>query len=292
MKKVKLGQTEIEVSRLGIGTGTGDQFGNCAQALMDKNELVKLLLYSFDCGINFWDTAFQYETYPHIKEALKQVNRKDIVLATKLATASEKETTRDFNITLKDLNTDYIDVCLLHGVRTKAEFESRYAAFNTLMKIKKEGKIRAIGLSVHGLSALQYVLEIPEIDVVWARINYAGLIMDTHNLGVYDQLASIHLLKKFLKCFIPRKILSSIRPKTEAHAISKDEHREVVDTLQKIHSQSKGIVGMKVLAEGRLKNDVKSSIKYVNALPFVDSFIIGMLNKKEIEENCKIVNAL
>ncbi len=80
---------------------------------MDKNELAELLLYSFDCGINLWDTAFQYNTYPHIKEALKQVNRKDVVLATKLTTANEKETIRDFNITLKDLNIDYVDVCLL-----------------------------------------------------------------------------------------------------------------------------------------------------------------------------------
>ena len=47
---------------------------------------------------------------------------------------------------------------------------------------------------------------------------------------------------------------------------------------------------MKVLAEGELRNDVEKAVKYVNSLPFVDSFIIGMLNKKEIDENCKIVN--
>jgi len=42
--------------------------------------------------------------------------------------------------------------------------------------------------------------------------------------------------------------------------------------------------------EGVLRNDAEKAVKYVNALPFVDSFIIGMLNKKEIDENCKIVN--
>jgi hypothetical protein len=47
---------------------------------------------------------------------------------------------------------------------------------------------------------------------------------------------------------------------------------------------------MKVLAEGVLRNDAGKAVKYVNSLSFVDSFIIGMLNKKEIDENYKIVN--
>lgn len=145
MRKVKLGKTGIEVSRLGIGTGTGLPSGHCAQALMDKNELSRLLLYALDCGINFWDTAFQYNTYPHIREALKQVSRKDVVLATKLTTADEKETIRDFNITLKDLSTDYIDVCLLHGVRTNTELQARYGALSAMVKLKEEGKVRAVG---------------------------------------------------------------------------------------------------------------------------------------------------
>ena len=290
MKRVELGKTGIEVSRLGIGTGTGLPSGHCVQALMDKNELARLLLYALDCGINLWDTAFQYNTYPHIKEALKQVSRKDVVLTTKFSAAKEKETLRDFNITLKDLNTDYIDVCLFHGVRTNAELQMRTGAFNAMVKLKKEGKIRAVGLSSHGLSALKSVLEMPEMDLVWARVNYAGLNMDTGCLGMYDQMASVYWLKKFVK-LLPERVTSFIRPKTNLQPpIPDDVHEEVMNTLQNIHSQSKGIIGMKVLAEGELRNDAKKAVEYVNSLPFVDSFIIGMLNKKEIDENCKIVN--
>jgi predicted aldo/keto reductase-like oxidoreductase len=289
MKRVELGKTGIEVSRLGIGTGTGLPSGHCAQALMDKSELSRLLLYALDCGINLWDTAFQYNTYPHIKEALKQVNRKDVVLATKLTTANEKETIRDFNITLKDLNIDYVDVCLLHGVRTDTELQIRSGAFNAMVKLKKEGKIRATGLSSHGLSALKSVLEMPEMDLVWARVNYAGLNMDSGCLGMYDQMASVYWLKKCVR-FLPKRVKSLIRPKANSQPIPEDARKDVADTLKEIHSQSKGIVGMKVIAEGVLRNDAKKAVKYVNSLPFVDSFIIGMLNKKEIDENCKIVN--
>jgi len=290
MKKVELGKTGIKVSRLGIGTGTGLPSGHCAQALMDTNELAGLLLYSLDRGINHWDTAFQYNTYSHIKEALKQIRRTDVVLTTKFSAAHEKEIIRDFNTTLKDLNVDYVDVCLLHGVRTNTELQMRSGALNAMVKLKKEGKVRAIGLSSHGLSVLKSVLEMPELDLVWARINYAGLNMDSECLGMYDQMASVYWLKKCYK-ILPERVKLLIRPKATHEPIAEDERNEVEATLQKIHSQSKGIVGMKVLAEGMLRDDAEKAIKYVNSLSFVDSFIIGMLNKEEIDENCRIVNA-
>jgi predicted aldo/keto reductase-like oxidoreductase len=275
---------------LGIGTGTGLPSGHCAQALMETNELSGLLLYSLDCGINHWDTAFQYNTYPHIKKALQQISRSDVVLTTKFSAAHEKETIRDFNITLKDLNVDYVDVCLLHGVRTNTELKMRSGALDAMVKLKKEGKVRAIGLSSHGQSALKSVLEIPELDLVWARINYAGLNMDSECLGMYDQMASVYWLKKCYK-LLPERVKLLIRPK-RAHLqpIPEDARNEVEETLQKIHSQSKGIVGMKVLAEGMLRDDAEKAVKYVDSLPFVDAFIIGMLNKEEIDENCRIVN--
>ena len=290
MKKVEIGKTGIKVSRLGIGTGTGLPSGYCAQALMDTNELAGLLLYSLDRGINHWDAAFQYNTYSHIKEALKQVRRTDVVLTTKFSAAHEKETIRDFNTTLKDLNVDYVDVCLLHGVRTNTELQMRSGALNAMVKLKQEGKVRAIGLSSHGLSVLKSVLKMPELDLVWGRINYAGLNMDSECLGMYDQMASVYWLKKCYK-LLPERVKLLIRPKANHKPIAEGERNEVEATLQKIHSQSKGIVGMKVLAEGMLRDDAEKAIKYVNSLSFVDSFIIGMLNKEEIDENCRIVNA-
>ena len=290
MKKVELGKTGIKVSRLGIGTGTGLPSGHCAQALMETKELSRLLLYSLDCGINHWDTAFQYNTYPHIKKALQQIRRSDVVLTTKFSAAYEKEAIRDFNITLKDLNVEYVDVCLLHGVRTNTELKMRSGALDAMVKLKKEGKVRAIGLSSHGLSVLKSVLEMPELDLVWARINYAGLNMDSECLGMYDQMASVYWLKKCYK-LLPERVKLLIRPKASHEPIAEDERNEVEATLQKIHSQSKGIVGMKVLAEGMLRDDAEKAVKYVNSLSFVDSFIIGMLNKEEIDENCRIVNA-
>ncbi len=126
---------------------------------MDTNELAGLLPYSLDRGINHWDTAFQYNTCPHIKEALKLVRRTDIGLTTKFSAAHEKETIRGFNTTLKDLNVDYVDALY----EDKTELQMRSSVLHAMVKLKKEGKVRAIGLSFHGQSTLKSVLEIPKL---------------------------------------------------------------------------------------------------------------------------------
>ncbi|MBE0426666.1 MAG: aldo/keto reductase [Nitrospirae bacterium] len=289
MERVKLGKTGIEVSKMGIGTGTAHHSGCFAQSLMDIKDLARLLIYAFDRGINFWDTAFQYRTYLHIREALKQVIRSEIVLSTKFTTAEKSETIRDFDSSLKELCIDYFDICLIHGVRKESEFNRRSGAFRALLELKRAGKIRAIGLSSHGLGALRTALKIPEIDVVWARVNYAGIYMDTHRLPLYDELATIPWLKRVVK-HLPVRFLDMIRPKPEIQRLTQHDLQKVEDTLQKIHAQAKGIVGMKVLLEGHLVKDVRKALEYVRNLSFVDAFVVGMMNMKEVEENCKIIN--
>jgi aryl-alcohol dehydrogenase-like predicted oxidoreductase len=272
MKRIRLGSTEIEVSRLGIGTGTAHPSGHCAQALMGREELSGLLVYAFEHGINFWDTAFQYNTHLHVREALKTVKRKDVVITTKLITSGVKDTIRDFRSSLKELNIDYLDVCLVHGVRTERELRKRSGALDTLLEFRRKGWVRAVGISSHGLSALRSVLKMPEIDLVLARINFAGICVDRCSLGLYG-------------------LISVVRTGSGPPKGSLNDLMEVENTLKQLHSRSKAIVGMKVMAEGRLGDKAEKALTYVNNLPFVDSFIVGMLNKKEIEENCKTVNS-
>lgn len=289
MERVKLGKTSIIVSKLGIGTGTEHPSGHCAQALMCKDELSNLLLFALERGINFWDTALQYETQPHIREALKQVQRDKVVISTKLVSSGLQETRDKLDKALFELGVDYVDICLVHGVRTNQELERRRGALEALLQGKEAGKIRAVGISSHGQSALQAVDKIPEVDLVLARINFAGLNMDTPSHSLYDQLASVNRLKRLVQALLPKKLISEIRRRSSGVATSETNRQVVEEILRSIHAQGKGIVGMKLIAAGRLRHQAPEAVRYVRDLPFVDAFVIGMLNKEEIIENCRLV---
>jgi aryl-alcohol dehydrogenase-like predicted oxidoreductase len=290
MEKVRLGKSGIEVSRLGMGTGTANPSGICIQSGMDVNELAGLLVYAFEKGINFWDTAFRYGTYPHIREALRRTGRDGIVLATKFITSSVDDTLKDFESSLRALDTDYLDICLLHGVRTRIEFKKRLGALETLIRLRDEGKVVAVGFSSHGLGALRYGLGIPDLDVVWARINHAGLNMDTADLGIYDRLSSIPILRKIAEG-LPRRVISLIRPAPDSQKLTPDERSGVEAVLNEMHSRKMGVVGMKVLAEGLLKDDPEKAVGYVKGLSFIDAYVMGMMSKNEIDENIRLTGA-
>jgi len=106
-------------------------------------------------------------------------------------------------------------------VRTGRELKSRLASLDAMLEFKRHGKVRAVGISSHGLDALKTAAEMPDIDVVWARINFAGLYMDSNSLTLYDQFASISWLKKVVKTLVPKKVISAIRPSPESQVISR-----------------------------------------------------------------------
>jgi aryl-alcohol dehydrogenase-like predicted oxidoreductase len=282
MKRVMLGRTGIEVSRLGIGTGTEHPSGCTAQSLMDRGELARLLLYALERKINLWDTAFTYGTYAHIREALRSVRRQDVVLVSKLTSTTEAEALRDFDQSLRDLGTDYLDVCLLHGLRTEREFRAKQGAMDTLLRIREQGKLRAVGMSSHGLSAMRYCLDLPEIDLVWARINMAGVNMDSQSLGLYDALASVPLLKR-AAMMMHGRLRSGIRQMAQSKGLTPEGRKLVDKTLRALHSAGKGIVGMKLLGAGRLSDDAEAALEYARGLEFVDAHIVGMLSEVDID---------
>ena len=177
--KVMLGNTGIEVSRLAMGTGTHgvNKSSNQSRALGIQG-VAKLLLTSFDNGVNFWESADQYGTHPHLKEALKSVNREDVVLLTKTHATTEAEMKADLDRYRKEMNVDYIDILLLHALTNPQWNEARRGAMDYLEKARQDGLIRAHGVSCHSLGALETAANEPWVQVDLARMNPAGLRMD------------------------------------------------------------------------------------------------------------------
>jgi predicted aldo/keto reductase-like oxidoreductase len=293
MKKIILGKTVIEVSYLGIGTGTTDYaVARTKQSMLDEKELADLLLRGFELGITHWDTATGYDTYRHIALALKNVQRSSVVITTKITSITARAAESDILTSCQELGTDYIDICLLHGVRNAADFKRRRRVLDAVLKLKQRGIIRAVGLSAHGIEALEEASSTGDIDVVWARMNHAGLHMDTREFGFYDRISSIGLLKKIAK-FLPTKAVDLVRPDHETPVPASSQNRaEIAALLERLHRDGKGIVGMKVMGEGHLGMNPEKAIQYLVGLPYVDAIIVGMLDEQELHKNYSILHQI
>jgi aryl-alcohol dehydrogenase-like predicted oxidoreductase len=178
MDIVEFGKTGLMVSRLAFGTGTHGWAGRSQQTDLGLDGLADLLRLAYDRGVNFWDAADAYGSHPHIAKALAGLPRDKVVIATKTTAKSAGQVTQKVERFLRELSTDVIDVVLLHFV-TQADWPRTHAgAMEALSRAKAQGKVRAVGVSCHGLGPLHAAAETDWAEVVLARINPAGVNMD------------------------------------------------------------------------------------------------------------------
>jgi aryl-alcohol dehydrogenase-like predicted oxidoreductase len=194
---VTLGKTGIKVSRLAMGTGThGFAYRSNQTEELGIKGLADLLVAAFEQGINFWDSADQYGTHPHLKEALKHIKRDKVVILTKTEAATSDEMKSDLDRFLKELGTDYIDILLLHLMRSSDWPKEKEGAMEVLEKARKEGIIRAHGVSCHTIRALEAASNSDWVQIDLARINPEGVLMDDDVPVVVKVLKKMHELGK------------------------------------------------------------------------------------------------
>lgn len=177
--KVPLGNTGLEVTRLAMGTGTNGVGGSSKQTRsLGIKGVGDLLHAAYDQGVMFWDSADQYGSHPHMKEALKYVPREDVIILTKTHATTEKEMKADLDRFRKEIGTDYIDIMLLHCMTRENWPDIKRGAMNVLSEARQDGIIKTHGVSCHSLSALKTAAKEDWVQVDLARINPAGVIMD------------------------------------------------------------------------------------------------------------------
>lgn len=135
-----LGSTKLKVFPIGFGTGFSDT------EYSEPKKIVNILKKAIDSGINLIDTAENYGnglSEELVGKAIKR-NRSKILLATKFSpeNSSYQQVIKSCNLSLKRLNTDYIDIYQFHWPNPTIPLEE---SVNALKKLKKDGKIRYIG---------------------------------------------------------------------------------------------------------------------------------------------------
>ncbi len=153
MQTMRLGRTGLVVSRVGFG---GIPIQRCSE-----DGAVAVVRRCLRLGITFYDTANGYTTSEErIGKALSG-RRRDVVIATK-TTARDKATAAEhLELSLKRLDTEYLDLWQFHNVSTSEAYEQVLGpggAMEVAQEALKGGKIRHIGISSHSIeSALQAV---------------------------------------------------------------------------------------------------------------------------------------
>jgi aryl-alcohol dehydrogenase-like predicted oxidoreductase len=177
--RVKLGNTGIEMSRMAMGTGTNGYGGSSDQTRrLGIKGVSDMLRAGFDEGINFWETADQYGSHPHVAAALKKVEREKVVILTKSNSTTYKDMKKDLDRFRIELGTDYMDIILLHAVTDPDWNQKLNGAMEALAEAKEEGILRAHGVSCHSIGALETAADEPWVDVDLARFNPGGARMD------------------------------------------------------------------------------------------------------------------
>jgi aryl-alcohol dehydrogenase-like predicted oxidoreductase len=196
MDTVEFGKTDLRVSRLAFGTGTHGWAGRSQQTDLGVDKLADLLRLAYDHGVNFWDSADMYGSHPHIAKALTGLPRDKVVIATKTTAKSREQITQNIERFLRELGTDVLDVVLLHFM-TKADWPRSHAgAMEALSRAKEQGKVRAVGVSCHGLEPLRAAAETDWAEVVLSRINPAGVNMDASPAKVVPIIEKLYAAGK------------------------------------------------------------------------------------------------
>jgi len=175
---VTIGRTGIKTSLLAMGTGTVGSGHHSNQTALGLEGLSRLLQNGYDNGLRFFDTADSYGSHPHVRDALKHVDRSKVTIMTKSWARTAPEMRADLDRFRRELNTDYLDICLMHCV-TEANWTTQYQpAMDVLSEAKQKGIIRAHGCSCHSIEALRAAAKSPWVEVDLVRINPIGSHMD------------------------------------------------------------------------------------------------------------------
>ncbi len=190
MEYNRLGKSGLKVSKLCFGSLTISPL----QRNLSRRESEGLLLHAFDHGINFIDTADLYGNYDQIRGAVNQWGRQRIHIATKSYAYSEGTARESLEAALRGLETDYIDLFMLHEQESEHTLRGHGEAIEYFMKKKREGRIRSFGISTHFVSGVRAAANHGAIDVVHPIVNYQGLgIVDG---GIGEMLQAIKEAKE------------------------------------------------------------------------------------------------
>lgn len=151
MRQITLGSTGITVPQ--------NAFGALPIQRVSTEMAVKLLRRAYEGGMRFFDTARAYsDSEVKVGEAFDGM-RKKVFIATKTGAKTPEEVRAQVETSLKNLRTDYIDIYQFHCADQCYRPGDGTGMYECMEELKKEGKIRHIGITAHKLYIAEAAVE-------------------------------------------------------------------------------------------------------------------------------------
>ena len=144
MVNVRLGKSEIVVNKNG--------FGALPIQRVPMKESIKIIQKAYEGGINYYDTARAYtDNEKKLGIALNNVRDK-VVIASKTRALNVEDFWKDLNQSLKELQTDYIDLYQFHNPPFVPKLNDNTGLYEAMIEAKEKGFIKHIGITFHKLN--------------------------------------------------------------------------------------------------------------------------------------------
>ena len=322
MNYKKLGNTDIDVSTISLGTMTwGEQ--------NTQEEGFEQMDYALDQGINFWDTAELYsvppkeKTYGHTEIIIgnwfkKSKKRDKVILASKVAGPMRaylrgggnnygiEKMTQAVNDSLKRLQTDYIDLYQLHWPERNTNMFGRLGydhkdggdwnkfedVLENLQKLIDAGKIREVGLSNEtpwGVSKFLEISKEKKLPRMMSVQNPYNLLNRVYEIGlaeisVRDQIGLL-AYSPLASGYLSGKYRNNQMPKN-----SRIERDRNFWTRYDKPNTNKAVDAYYEIAKKYGLDLAQMSLKFLEIQPFVTSIIIGATTMEQLKTNIESVN--
>ncbi len=219
---VSLGKSGLKSTLLGMGTGFSGY--NRSSNITRAGVAESIIRSAYEKGIRFFDCADSYGTHPFTAAALHGIPRESYTLSSKIwvGPGGIPENDRpDADAVIdrfrKELKTDYLDLVQIHCMTDGKWTDKQKRQMDILDNLKAKKIIRAHGVSVHSLEAMEACTESSWVDVVHVRINPYGEAMDKKDPA--DVTPVIERLHKSGKGIIGMKLIGNGNFKNDSEKI-------------------------------------------------------------------------
>ena len=219
---VRLGNSGLKTTLLGMGTGFSGY--NRSSNITRAGVAESIIRQAYEKGIRFFDCADSYGTHPYTASALKSFPRESYTLGSKIWVSQggipePERPNADIVVDRfrKELNTDYLDLIQIHCMTDAKWTDKEKKQMDILENLKAKRIIRAHGVSVHSLEAMEACAGNPWVDVVHVRINPYGEAMDKNDPAQVTPV--IEKLHREGKGIIGMKLIGAGKFKNESEKI-------------------------------------------------------------------------